>query len=236
MVKAVQAPCYDLTVFKVKWGNLALKIYDKGERVLRVEVVVHNAKELRCGKVLEKLPILLERMAIMLVRFLNTVQVAHVSFLDQGTFEQWSEPSTLGHKRLAGINLDKARNRRVIDAVVGLSTQPGGFTLSQLAENVCACSHDITYTARNAAYDLAKLRGKKLVQRQKQSRRYIADPAGVRTMCAYLLLREKLIKPLLAGVKRPCQRPPKNIHPLDQHYINLNHELDKTFKTLGLAA
>jgi hypothetical protein len=26
-------------VFKIKWGNLALKIYDKGGRVLRIEVV-----------------------------------------------------------------------------------------------------------------------------------------------------------------------------------------------------
>src|SRR5215831_17230738 len=29
-------------VFKIKWRNLTLKIYDKGGRVLRIEVVVHN--------------------------------------------------------------------------------------------------------------------------------------------------------------------------------------------------
>jgi len=37
VVKAVEAPSYDLTVFKVKWGNLTLKIYDKGGRVLRIQ-------------------------------------------------------------------------------------------------------------------------------------------------------------------------------------------------------
>jgi hypothetical protein len=82
--KAVQAASYDLTVFKIKWDNLTLKIYDKGGRVLRIEVVVHNAKELRSEKMLEKLPALLERMRDMLVRFLGTVQAAHVSFLDEG--------------------------------------------------------------------------------------------------------------------------------------------------------
>ena len=92
MAKEVQGHGYDLTVFKVRWGNLTLKIYDKGGRVLRVEVVVHNAKELRCGKVLHKLPVLLERMSGILVRFLNTVQVAHVSVLDQGAFERWAQP------------------------------------------------------------------------------------------------------------------------------------------------
>ena len=102
LAKAVQAPSYDLTVFKIKWGNLTLKIYDKGERVLRIEVVVHNAKELRCGKVLEKLPVLLERMNGILVRFLDTVQAAHIAFLDEGAFDAWNEPTARGNRRLAG--------------------------------------------------------------------------------------------------------------------------------------
>jgi hypothetical protein len=238
VAKEVQAHGYDLTVFKVRWGNLTLKIYDKGGRVLRVEVVVHNAKELRCGKVLEKLPVLLERMSGMLVRFLNTVQVAHVSFLDQGAFERWAEPSTRGTRRLAGIDLNKARNRHVVDAVVGLATQPEGFSLAELAEAVRARTGwgPKRYSVRQAAYDLAKLRGKKLVRRKDQSRRYVSDPSGVRTMCAYLLLREKVIKPLLAGVVRPSGRSPKVLHPLDQHYVNLREELNRTFETIGLAA
>lgn len=238
VVKSVQAEGYDLTVFKVKWGNLTLKIYDKGGRVLRVEVVVHNAKDLRCGKVLEKLPLLLERMSGMLVRFLNTVQVAHVSFLDEGAFERWSEPTTRGSRRLAGLDLNKVRNRHVVDAVVGLATRPEGFTVSELAQAVRERSGwgPKKYSARRAAYDLAKLRGKKLVRRREKSRRYLSDPSGVRTMCGYLVLREKVIKPLLAGVSRPLGRPPKVVPALDQHYLNLRDELHRTFTTLGLAA
>ena len=41
----VERPTYDLTVFKVHFGLLMLKIYTKGERVLRVEATVHNAKK-----------------------------------------------------------------------------------------------------------------------------------------------------------------------------------------------
>ena len=54
-------------------------------------------------------------------------------------------------------------------------------------------------------------------------------------MCAYLLLREKVIKPLLAGVARPTGHPPKVLNPLDQHYVNLRQELHRTFETIGLA-
>jgi len=238
VVKSVDARNYDLTVFKVKWGNLTLKIYDKGGRVLRIEVVAHNVKDLRCGKVLDKLPDLLKRMREMLVRFLGTVQAAHVAFLDEGAFERWSKPTQRGTRRLAGIDLNKARNRHVVDAVVGLSTRPGGFTLAQVAEAVQqrAGRSLKAYSARNAAYDLAKLNGKKLVHRVKASRRYKADPSGVRAMCAYLILRDKVIKPLLAGVVRPFGRPPKNQTSVDQHYVRLREELNRTFETIGLAA
>src|ERR1700740_235442 len=238
VVKSVDARNYDLTVFKVKWGNLTLKIYDKGGRVLRIEVVAHNVEDLRCGKVLDKLPDLLKRMREMLVRFLGPVTAAHLAFLDEGAFERWSKPTQRGTRRLAGIDLNKARNRHVVDAVVGLSTRPGGFTLAQVAGAVqqSAGRPLKAYSARNAAYDLAKLKGKKLVHRVKGSRRYKADPSGVRAMCAYLVLRDKVIKPLLAGVVRPFGRPPKNQNPVDQHYVRLREELNRTFETIGLAA
>jgi hypothetical protein len=141
-----------------------------GGRVLRIEVVAHNVKDLRGGKVLDKLPELLKRMREMLVRFLGTVQAAHVAFLDEGTFERWSKPTQHGTRRLAGIYLNKARNRHVVDAVVAL---------------VHAARRLHLYSARNAAYDLAKLKGKKLVDRVEGSRRYKADPSRVRAMCAY---------------------------------------------------
>jgi hypothetical protein len=218
VVKAVEARSYDLTVFKVKWGNLTLKIYDKGGRVLRIEVVAHNVKDLRGGRVLDKLPELLKRMREMLVRFLGTVQAAHIAFLDEGAFERWSKPTQRGTRRLAGIDLNKARNCHVVDAVVALSTRPSGFTLSQVAEAVQqrAGRSLKAYSSRNAAYDLAKLKGKKLVHRVEGSRRYKADPSGVRVMCAYLVLRDKVIKPLLAGVVRPSGRAPKLHAPVDQ--------------------
>ena len=90
------------------------------------------------------------------------------------------------------------------------------------------------YTSRNAAYDLAKLNGKK-VHRVKGSRRYKADTSGVRAMCAYLVLRDKVIKPLPAGVVRPFVRAPKVQAPIDQHYVRLREELNRTFETIGLA-
>lgn len=139
---------------------------------------------------------------------------------------------------MAGIDLNKARNRHVLDAALALSTQPDGFALSQVAQGVRARTgwSEKKYASRHAAYDLAKLRGKKLVRRCKRSRRHVSDPRGVCTMCAYLVLREKVIKPLLAAVTCSRGRPPRNLSPLERHYVNLREELHRTFDTIGLAA
>ena len=47
-----------------------------------------QCQDLRGGEILEKLPELLKRMREMLVRFLGTVQAAHVAFPDEGAFER----------------------------------------------------------------------------------------------------------------------------------------------------
>ena len=47
---AVERPTYDLTSFELHCGKLTLKIYTKGERVLRIEAVAHNTTELNCGR------------------------------------------------------------------------------------------------------------------------------------------------------------------------------------------
>jgi hypothetical protein len=93
------------------------------------------------------------------------------------------------------------------------------------------------YNPRKAAYDLRKFRAKALVQRIANSRRYRVRRPGIRTLAALLILREKVLKPVLAGVCRPKHgRPPKNVHPLDLHYQNLQRQMLATLQQLKLVA
>ena len=135
-VKEVDACSWDMTVWRVRWGPVVLKVYDKAGRVLRVEVKVLNTAGLGCGKGLGKLGEQLSCLQGMLERFLASLQAAHVAFLDQGQFERWAEPSQRGNRRLAGLDLNKARNRTVIAALGGLATRPEGFTTADLAQAV----------------------------------------------------------------------------------------------------
>jgi hypothetical protein len=141
---AVGRPTYELTIFKLHCGGLILKIYSKRERVLRIEVIVHNAR----------------------------------------------------HK------------------------QPSE-----------------QYGPTRAAYDLKKFRGQQIVERIGQSRRYQANPTGLKAITALIVLRDKAIKPLLAVAQglRP-NRGAQNPTPLDAHYDPVRSTMRGVFHELGIAA
>jgi hypothetical protein len=68
----VERPTYDLTIFRLHCGKLTLKIYTKGERVLRIEAVARNTRELNCGRSLENFPEIVSRSKAILERSQET--------------------------------------------------------------------------------------------------------------------------------------------------------------------
>jgi hypothetical protein len=233
----VETPEYSLTIFKVHAGALTLKMYTKGERVLRCEVIVHNVRKLKTGNGLGRWVRVVTHLHEVLDRFLEVLQCADAATLDDGTYEALPEPSTLGAARVAGINLASARMAAAMASVVALSTQPGGFSSGDLAvkvqERLGVSAAD--YQPRQAAYDLKKLRGKTLVRKIGKSRLYAAPAEGLRTLVGLDLLREKVLKPVLRN--RNLQGPPPRFdNPVDHHYYNLRQEMRRLFKTLKIAA
>jgi hypothetical protein len=93
------------------------------------------------------------------------------------------------------------------------------------------------YTKREAAYDLKKLRAKQLITKLGRSRRYQAAPSGMRAIAALLVLRDHVIKPILAGVRTaaPSRQPPISTL-IDQHYNQLRLDFQPLFEELGIAA
>ena len=201
---AVERPTYDLTIFKLHCGKLTLKIYTKGERVLRIEAMAHNTEQLHCGRSLEKFPEMVSRLKNILERFVNALGCIDQCFIAEPTLEQLPAPAQVGKTKVGGIDFNKARMRWVAQAVLTLSPSPGGFTASQLAEQVQRLSQqsESQYGPRRAAYDLKKLRGKQIVDRIGKTAKYQPIPQGLRAMAALIVIRDKAIKPLLAQLPR----------------------------------
>jgi hypothetical protein len=235
----VETPAYDVTIFKVHYGKLTLKIYTKGERVLRIEVILHNAREYRWGRSLPCFPDIVHRLRGILERFLNAVGCMNACFVSDDMLEQLPEPTQVGETKVGGIDLNKHRMRRAAEAVLALSASPAGFTASELGRQVRSMTgqSESEYGARRAAYDIKKLRGKVILRKIGNSRRYQPTLEGLRALTALLVLREKIIKPMLAASGRPQpSSQPANPTLLDHHYETLRTGMRNLFTALGVAA
>jgi len=232
----VERPEYDLVVFKVHAGLLTLKVYTKGERVLRTEAIVHNARVWRCRRGLENWPELAGRLQAMLGRFLEVLRSVDVSWVTDETLERLPEPTVSGARRTAGVNLLQRRMRAVLSGVLACATTPRGFTTDQLAKQVSERLGE-PYGARQASYDLRKLRAKGLVRKLEGHRRYECPAEGLRILAAWVTIREQVLRPVLAGVaRRGPGRPRRHPHAVDAHHARLQQELRHLFETLQIAA
>ena len=233
---AIETPAYDLTKFKVHFGNLTLKGYTKGERALRFEAIVHNTKTLKTGRALEKFPDIITRLRQMAEEFCTTLDCVDVGFIPDGLLDALPAASQLGSTRVGGIDVNKPRMRAVLAAALALAIAPGGFTVADFTAKVRAMTGQAGYSLRNAAYDLRKLRGKHLADKPGRTRRYFISPGAARIISALLTLREHVIAPLLAGVADPrIRRTPRHWTDIDRHYQALRLEMMALFADIGIA-
>jgi len=236
---AVERPEYDLTVFKVRCGLYTLKIYTKGERVLRVEAIAPNVKRLQYGCVLDKFPVLVARLQELVERFMEVLSCLDQCFVGATLLEELPRPTQVGQTRVGGMDMNRPRTRWVMEAVLSLAPCIEGFTASQLAQRVQELSQqsEDQYSSRQAAYDLKKLRGKQMARRMGKSRRYEPLREGIRTMAALLVLRDKVLQPLLAAAQPAnLSYGPYNPTPIDRHYETLRSGMQGVFHELGIAA
>ncbi|MCX6053820.1 MAG: hypothetical protein NTZ74_02685 [Chloroflexi bacterium] len=92
----VERPAYDLTVFKLHFGKITAKMYTKGERVLRIEIIVHNTQELHCGRSLPKFCEIVLRLKEILNRFLNALRCIDIAAISDESLEDWPKPVLAG--------------------------------------------------------------------------------------------------------------------------------------------
>jgi len=78
--------------------------------VLRFEAITHNTKQLRCGRVLDRFPEIIGKLAGMASRFCTTLDCADASFLPGDTLDQLPLPLQIGATQIGGIDLNKPRS------------------------------------------------------------------------------------------------------------------------------
>ena len=145
----------------------------------------------------------------------------------------------MGKVRVGGIDLNNPRMRAALSAALALAVTPMGFGVAQFRAKVQSMTGqaEADYTQRHAAYDLKKLRGKQLITKLGRSRRYEVSASSMRAVSALYVLRDQVIRPVLAGVRTTQPHPQPLLAPaLDRHYERLRLDLQPVFQELGIAA
>ena len=157
----------------------------------------------------------------MVDRFTSILDCVDVGFLPDGILDQLPAPSQLAGTRIGGIDLNRPRVRAALAAALALAVAPAGFTVAQFTAQVRAMTGQTPedYSTRQGAYDLRKLRGKQLVTKSGRTHQYHMPGDAARTITALLTVRDKVIAPLIAGIRTPLRgRPPKNSTNIDRDY------------------
>jgi hypothetical protein len=176
---------------------LSLKIYTKGECVLRIEGIIHNTKEWPHSRPLKSFSRVAERMRGMVDRLLEALHGIDTCFIADGTLERLPEPGLVGQTKVGGIDCNKLRVRAVMHAVVALSNSRKGFAASDLAARVRTLNGPSAkpYQLPSGGVRSEKLRSKKLVSRIGNSRRYEATPQELKAMAALAVLCDRCSNP-----------------------------------------
>jgi len=88
---------------------------------------------------LEKFPQILMQAREILERFIDALSCIDQCFIADRMLEELPAPSSLGKTKVGGIDLNKARMRWVVEALIALCVSPleaQGFTSSELARQV----------------------------------------------------------------------------------------------------
>ncbi|MGH3673455.1 MAG: hypothetical protein ACRDSH_22980, partial [Pseudonocardiaceae bacterium] len=190
-------------------------------------------RQLRCGRVLDKFPDIIGRLAEMVERFATTLDCVDTTFIGDQLLDQLPLPTQIGQTRVGGVDLNKSRIRAALSATLALSVAPSGFIVAEFTTKVHTMTGqtDSDYTSRQAAYDLRKLRGKPLVVKPDRTRRYQTPTHTATMIAAILTLRDQVISPILAGVRSPrLGGKPATWTAIDRDYERLRIDMHTLFK------
>jgi len=154
--------------------------------------------------------------------------------IDSGEFRKSAAPSRLGATRVGGAGLSKPGIRAALSAALAPDRRTLGAPVAEFAARARAMTGHASYTTRQAAYNLRKLRGKDLIARPAGTRRYNVPLHAARTIAALLAFRTQVIAPILAGVRSPHQGRKPRTGPALTGTTKLRISMQALFHDLGI--
>ena len=185
-------------VFRAYWKNACLKQYEKFSRFLRNELCSNNLRDFGLKKGLDHLDAVRQRFQTITDRFASFQAQCLNVHVDFPLLQRLALPVTIGTVRYPGIKIHDARIIRLLEVMLHGGSTVGGWTTKQIHQAVLTTFHlsASAYGLNQLRYDLRKLKGHGLLERDGSRYAYQLTAKGVQVALLFLFFHKRLCGPL----------------------------------------
>ncbi len=185
-------------VFRAYFKSAFLKQYEKFSTFLRNELCSNNLKDFGLRKSLDHLDAVRHTFQIITSRFAGFQAQWLNVHVDFPLLQRIALPITIGAVRYPGIKIHETRVIRLLEVLLHGGTHVGGWTAKQVHHAVLTTFHlsERAYGLNQLRYDLRKLKGHGLIERDGSRYAYRLTSKGVQVALLFLFFHKRLCGPL----------------------------------------
>jgi hypothetical protein len=200
-------------VFRAYWKNAFLKQYEKFSRFLRNELCSNNLRDFGLRKGLDHLDAVRKRFQTITDRFAGFQAQCLNVHVDFPLLQRLALPVTIGSVRYPGIKIHDTRIIRLLEVLLHGGNTVGGWTAKQIHQAILTTFQlsSQAYGLNQLRYDLHKLKGHGLLERDGRRYAYRLTAKGVQVALLFLFFHKRLCGPLANSrfhhIPDPAHRP-----------------------------
>jgi hypothetical protein len=185
-------------VYRAYFKHAFLKQYEKFSTFLRNELCSNNLKDFGLRKGLDNLEAVREKLQAITSRFASFQAHWLNVHVDFPLLQRIALPITIGSVRYPGIKIHETRIIRLMEVLLHGGTHVGGWTAKQIHEAVLTTFglSDSGYRLNQLRYDLRKLKGHALLERDGSCYAYRLTTKGLEVGLLFLFFHKRLCGPL----------------------------------------
>jgi hypothetical protein len=185
-------------VFRAYWKHAFLKQYEKYSRYLRNELCCNNLRDFGLKKGLDHLDAARQKFQIVTDRFAGFQAQCLNVHVDFPLLQRLALPITVGSVRYPGIKIHDTRTIRLLEVLLHGGNTVGGSTAKQIHQAVLTTFQlsPKQYGLNQLRYDLRKLKGHALLERDGRRYAYRLTAKGVDVALLFLFFHKRLCGPL----------------------------------------
>ena len=182
----------------MNFKNALLRQYQKFSRFLRNELLSNNLNDFGLRKGLDHLDAVRQKFQIIPDRFAGFQAQSLNGHVDFPLLQRLALPVTIGTVRYPGLRIQDARLLRLLEVLMHAGTTLGGWTAKQIHPAVLEAFQLSTqaYGLNQLRYDLRKLKGHGLLQRDGRRYAYRLTTKGVHVALLFSFFHQRLCGPL----------------------------------------